>query len=587
MSTAFSTTEQLRVEIKEYIDQNVIFNPLKTGAGSWFDNQENQTFYNLTGYIVVTNQNPEGSPINDIYITFDYTTNITGTPTLHHGRTGTWRGSDPTTNGLALHIPEILNGENSTWIYSINTTNIRPPLNFTASYSAYKALAGDNVTINDTLHNIFDNVTYQSADTCIHQITVTQNALAINFSGTFYNYSFINFSTLGADAGNVSYSANNLTQTWYVLGGGCLDKDDKISISYNVSTPYNIPTSTNYYMINASLEYRINQSISRLRVTDVRGIGAANISFEKQISKPTDPILYGSNVTWNVTGYFSTGTSLNYTLHEATFWVSRRNFNGTFTDPNYVDNDTVDGKRLNISYFPSISINRSGSWQSAIWSFNYTDIPSPIVWMDVNFSITNDGVQLINRSVSQNGDDFYLKEIYLIIGYWLEIEKNLTALGSDIYQIFIDVHNKGNQVTPANSIVTVYDFMPDNFERSSAFVYSSSAWYSTATSNNSIGGAYNGTLFQWALIPGTSLNTSLAAGPGRSANNTWNVTFNVTGVGDYQLLNVFITGLDPQKVDGAGSTRAVVVEEILSRVKSTEGIFAVVAAILLLLGVLL
>ena len=53
------------------------------------------------------------------------------------------------------------------------------------------------------------------------------------------------------------------------------------------------------------------------------------------------------------------------------------------------------------------------------------------------------------------------------------------------------------------------------------------------------------------------------------------------------LLDVFITGLDPQKVDGAGGSGAVIVSEILDRIGSTEGIFAAVASVLLLLGLLL
>jgi len=205
----------------------------------------------------------------------------------------------------------------------------------------------------------------------------------------------------------------------------------------------------------------------------------------------------------------------------------------------------------------------------------------------VNFTIYNDGAQLIDKSVTRQGNDIYIKELYLIIGYWLEVEKNITTIAQDTYHIRIDVHNKGNQVTPAGSIVTIYDFVPSNFALNGSFVYSSSPWYNTSQANTSINGGYNGTLYQWALIPNNIYNTSFAQGPTNNVNTTWSADFNVTGSGDYTLLDVFITGLDPQKVEGAGSTRAVVVSEILDRIKSTEGIFAVVASILLLLGLLL
>ena len=116
-----------------------------------------------------------------------------------------------------------------------------------------------------------------------------------------------------------------------------------------------------------------------------------------------------------------------------------------------------------------------------------------------------------------------------------------------------------------------------------------SPWYTTANTSNPVLGQYNGTLYQFGLIPtGTSgLNTSFAQGPDINENTTWTVEYNVTGIGEYQLMDVFITGLDPQQVDGAGSSKSVIVSEIIDRIKSTEGIFAVVASVLLLLGLLL
>lgn len=94
-------------------------------------------------------------------------------------------------------------------------------------------------------------------------------------------------------------------------------------------------------------------------------------------------------------------------------------------------------------------------------------------------------------------------------------------------------------------------------------------------------------MYQWALLPTNSLNTSFDQGPAVNENTSFVVRYNATGFGDYEVLDVFVTGLDPQLVDGAGSSKAVIVSEVLDRVKSTEGIFAVVASLLLLLGLLL
>jgi len=581
-----STQGQVDVQMDDYVNQVVVYNPLVATTGTWVDANENQTSYNMTGKVTVRNINPNGKTISDIYLSFVNTGNITSTPTLQTGRTGTWVDSTPADGLLVLHIPELRTGENSTWVYNINSTSIRPPLNFTSNYSATKVLAGDNITITDTIENVFDNLPSQT-DTCIYGINITGNALSVNFSNVPQNFTFYSTSTTGFDASNVTYDSINRTQYWDTLAGGCLYKGNSTSISYNMATPYNIPATKSYRMVNTTLIYMLNNSISHISLSDITAVSEANVSFEKKIIGPSDPLLYGSNVTWNVTGYFKTGTNITYNLTHVTFWVSQRNVNGSYTDPNTVDNDTISNVSLNISSNPFVYVNKTAPWASSSWYFNYSDIPSPIVWMDVNFTIANDGVQFVNRSFTQNGNDIYIKELYLIVGYWLEINKNITSIGQDKYHVRIDVHNKGNQVTPADTVVTIYDFVPSNFNLSGSFVYSASPWYSTTHSNNSIIGLYNGTLHQWALLPTNALNTSFAQGPAKNQNTTWSVDYNVTGLGDYTVLDVFITGLDPQQVDGAGSTTAVVVEEILDKINSTEGVFATVASVLLLLGLLL
>lgn len=582
-----ATSQQILIEMKEYVNQETWYNPLKPADGIWRDANENQTQYDLEGYLVVTNTNPDGHTISDVWVSLTNTGNIT-LPVHYQGRNGTFVSNNPASGNLVLHIPELRLGENATFAYSVDNTAIRPVLNFTTSYSDSKLLAGNNITVTDRIHNVFDNYAFQT-DTCIYDINITQVTTPVIFSGIPQDYLYITSSIAGADSGNVVFSGDEKTLYWDALAGACLNKDALTSINYEVSTPLNIPKTTHYPMINTTIRYNLNATISHLRVTDILAISEATIDFEKKITKPSHPTLHGSNVTWNVTGYFNTKTNITYVLKDVTFWVSQRNVNGSYTDPNTIDVDTIDGSNLVTSSSPFVLVNSTTPWSSSSWMFNYSDIPSPIVWMDINFSIENDGTQLINRSVTRNGRDIYIKELYLIIGYWLEINKNITSVGEDMYHVRIDVHNKGNQVTPADTIVTIYDFVPSNYNVTGPMVYSSSPWYLTADANNSIIGPYNGTLFQWGLVPTGlgGLNTSFAAGPALNVNTTWSVDYNVTGFGDYQLLDVFITGLDPQQVDGAGSTKSVVVSEIIDRIKSTEGIFAVVASVLLLLGLLL
>lgn len=580
-----ATQEQIRVDINEYVDQTVLYDPLETGGGIWADANENQSYYNLTGYINVSNQNPNGRTISDIYVSFIDTGNMT-LPTLFSGRNGTFIDSDPASGLLVLHISELAAGEESRWIYSINGSQVRPVLNLTSSYSDSKVLAGTNLTVTDTLQNDFENASYQT-DTCIYNVVLNQTALEVNFSSVLYDFLFEPSSIAGSDSTNVTFDlSTNKTLTWNVFGGGCIFKDDVTDISYLVQTPLNIPSTESYPMVNTSLSYTLNQTISHVRVSDITAISEAELSFEKRIVGPSDPLLFGSNVTWNITGFFNTSTNITYNVTSVSFWVSQRNVNGVYTDPNTRDNDSISNATLQINYVPNALINLSQEWRSNQWLFNYSDLPSPIVWMKTNFTIFDDGTQLINRTFTQNGNDFYIKEIYLIIGYFLEIEKNLTALSSDTYNIRIDVHNKGNQVTPADAVVTIYDFIPEDFNYTS-FVFSSSPWYTTTTANNTVNGTLNGTLVQWGLLPTNTLNTSFAQGPVENENTTWSVEYNVTGLGDYTLLDVFVTGLDPQQVDGAGTTQTTIVTEVVDRLRSTEGIFAAIASVLLLIGLLL
>jgi hypothetical protein len=584
-SSAIFASEQIRVDLIEEVNQKVIYNPLSgdTSSGIWAGINENQSEYSLTGFVIVTNKNPNKT-LSDIYISLVDTTNIT-LPTFVEGRPGVFIGNDTSSNILILHIPELNPGENSTWQFNGNVSNIIPPLNITTNYSNSKLLAGDSLTITDTILNEIDNSTF--SDTCINNIILIQKTTPVDFAGTFYNFTFNTSKAItGTDGSNATFD-NNQQQTWSLRNNGCLNKTESESITYDIISPYNIPASTDYIMSNTTFQYDINHSLSSLSVGDIKVISEAKVSFEKAITGASDPLLYGSNVTWNVTGQFSSGLNITYNLTAVTLWVSQRNVNGSFTDLNTIDNDTISNASLIINYAPNFLVNATTPWSSSGWQFNYSDLPSPIVWMDVNYTIADDGAQLIDRSVSREGNDIYIKELYLIVGYWLEINKNISALSEDKYHIRIDVHNKGNQVTPGGSIVTIYDFIPSNFAINGSFNFSTSGWYSTIGSNNSIVGEYNGTLHQWALTPTNVLNTSLAQGPGFNVNTTWSVDYNVTGTGDYTLLDVFVTGLDPQKVDGAGGSSSVIVSEILDRIGSVEGIFAAVASVLLLLGLLL
>ena len=574
--------EQIRVDITEFVNQSISYNPLTAGSGLWTDEYEVSNDLEIVGYINISNMNQNGVTISDLYVTLDNVSRTT-TPLLYEGREGTISLSNDLKNYI-IHIPELKFGENSIWQYSVNETISRPPLNVSTKYSQSKILAGESITVTDMIINVFDMPSYNS-ESCIYGIRYNQTTVPVNFSNLFYNFSFNKSTLVASDDSAYSNFTSSQNMYWDVRNGECLNFDEKEQINYTISAPFNIPKTSHYNMTNSILSYTLNSTISHLRVDDVIGVSEGiKIKEEKKIVEPSDTINYGSNVTWNATGYLESSTDITYKLNSFTMWVAKRE--GIAGDPNTIDNDTISNVSLLYELTPNMIVNKTLPFVAPSWFFNYSDLPTPILYSKADFTIANDGAQLINRTFTRNQNEVYIKELYLIMGYWLDIEKNISAAqDKDTYTIRIDVHNKGNQVTPGNAIVTVYDFVPSEFEVVGSMNYQLSSWYDTASGNNTVSGdEYNGTLYQWGIIPMNVQNTSLAQGPDKNENTTWSVEFNVTGDGDYDLLDVFITGLDPQKVDGASASKQVFVTEFVNKFRSTEGIFAAIAGLMLILG---
>lgn len=527
----------------------------------------------VSGKIIVKNVNPTET-VSDIYVFFDNSSNVLNA-TYFSGILGevvNWNS-----NSFGLHISQLRPGNVSVWNYSISSS-ISSPLNFSTSYSVGKVLTGEIFRITDVVSNEFSNASYQQ-NTCIYDIKLKQTTKYAGNS-SFDRFLFLPATTGGTDMGNVVYSGGNSVQDWNVLSGGCLDKGLNRNIFYNVSTPSNIFGNKNYNISESVLSFKLNETISHLRVKSIEAVGDANLTLSKKILKPSHPTLYGTNVTWQVNGSFETDSSLSYTLKRSTFWVSRRNVDGLYTNLSKVDVDGISGANLVTSFSPNYVVNSTQFWYSSNWLFNYSDVPSPITWFNVSFIVANDGIQLVNKSLSNSGNSTYYKHIVIISGYLLEISKNVTSVGVDTYNVKINVFNKGSQITPSGSIVTVYDFIPDNFILSSGFVYSSSPWYSTTGANNSISGTLEGNLQQWALVPNNALNSSFDKGPIKTNTNSWSVEYNITGQGDYENLDVFITGLDPQAVEGAGAASSIIINDNFFELDLLETLFAVVSGIL-------
>ena len=131
-------------------------------------------------------------------------------------------------------------------------------------------------------------------------------------------------------------------------------------------------------------------------------------------------------------------------------------------------------------------------------------------------------------------------------------------------------------------------FFLTSFNLTSSFAYSASTWYSTSVANETLNDpVYNGTMFQFGLLPATNpYDSSLAAyGSGPNANNTWTVEYNISGSGEFNFDDLFLSGVDPLNVQEVGATKALSVESIYGMISAKfeyvlVGV-AVVASVLL------
>ena len=566
------------VVVSENVYEYTTYNPNVAGSGTYFDPNENESAYTLTGNITITNTHSTES-VNNVVLNLS-STNIYSLA-FSTGATGYVTLVDTLNNYSIITVPDLAAGASSTFTYSINTSNIAPPLNLTTSYADTKVFAGLPMTVTDNLQNTMNSGVYPV--NCIYSINITQNAMTANVNGTSYNFTFDSTSEAGSDATNVTFDALNRTLTWNVWGGGCFNSANTTDINYAVLSPATIPVAGDYGIVNSTIRYSVNTSISLLRVSSINAILDVDPEFQKYLNNT----LSGDNATWRVSAAVNNPTNISINLTEVTLWVSQRNGTGTgFTNPSIIENDTITGTPSQITLTPNFLLNSStGNWNNtgSEWYFNSTFSSSPIVWMNLQNNIINDGIQLTNRSITYGDNSIYVKELYVATGYWLQVTKNITRLAEGNYSILVTVLNRGTSPTPTGQAVMVYNFIPNTFNLTSSFIYSSSTWYSTSVANETLNDPiYNGTMFQFGLLSATNpFDSSLAAyGSGPNANNTWTVEYNISGSGEFNFEDLFLSGVDPLNVQEVGATKALSVESIYGMISAKfEYVLVGVAAV--------
>lgn len=496
---------------------------------------------------IINVSNPNNETVFDIYISF---TNTAGLSTNFTWDASTKFGNQ--TSGapggiIVVHIPELRQGNYSTFTYNISCMGKNPQVDINTTYTnldhghSNKVLAGKNWSVTQKIGNA------NTAGLNITNINITIVAQNVTWNTSLFSFSLESLDATG-DFANVGNTASSVWW-WWAPNGGELGPSDNVNISYTVKSPDSVPFTATYQALSENLQYQVNYLLSNLTIVDINASAEIDFDFDKQIVQPADNT-ESHNVTWQIDPYIRVPVNITYDLSLVTLWVTQ-DMNPT--------NDTgpTTWGRLETNYTPGSEINITTPWSGAGWLFNYTDganssYPPPIVWMDPQWLISHRYSQIVNFTQTRSGNDLYLKYIYVVHGYWLEIDKNITNIGEDLYQVDIYVQNIGNGWTPQYTYVTVYDFIPDDY---ASWDHSIACPGTQCTTQAISSGDYQGTAYRYNIPWKGTMNSSLGPKNGPDAttwqNYSWNVSYKVNGSGPYRVTELYVVGLDPLKVDGA------------------------------------
>lgn len=481
---------------------------------------------------------------------------------------------------IVFHVPELRQDDYTSFVYNMSCMGKEPPVTITTQYANdfhpdinRKVLAGYKWTLNQTVAN--NNIGGKD----ISNLNITMSSQAVNWNTSKYWFNFSGL-TPGGDSGNVQEVNNKYW--WWAPSSGNLVWGDNVSIKFNMTAPYSVPFSATYMALLENVTYEVNYLLTNLSLESINASADIVPDFEKRIYKPADNE-NNHNVTWEIRPYISTDENITYDLHKVTLWVTHDMNPQNYTGLNKTYNGTPYLERINMSDPWGTETDPEDEWH-----FNYTDgsnatNPPPIVWIEPEWLITNKYGQILNFTKTISGEDLYMKYIYVVNGYWLQINKNVTNIGEGQYRINTTVQNIGNGWTPEYEEVTVYDFVPKEFE-----AYDFTVLPPKNETVGTTGSDYQGQAYVWDIPWKDDKNSSLGPMRGPNAtgydNYTWSVAYTVNGSGQYKVTELYVVGLDPQKVDGAFASPIITV---ISSIQShtNEVIYISIIAFLIVLNV--
>ncbi len=470
----------------------------------------------------------------------------------------------PNDNYVIVSIPELRTDEYSVFTYNA-TSEVDPPLNITTDYIheyRTKVLANECFNVSQNATNDFA----QGHD--LHNVEIQMDLDSVTWNDSVFNFTFDWLSPTG-DYENVDNSSNR-SWTWTV-NDGFVAHGDTFGINFSVCAPTTVPNSSTYRFLEETLRYETNNTLTGVDITEILARGDLRFNMTKRIDRPADEE-ENRIVTWETEPSVATSNEIQFNLTKVSLWVSENE------DPNAMTN-------LKHRYFPDTLVDVENRWNSYLsmgerWYFNYTDgshpdAPPPIIWTIPYYHIAHVDDQIITLFQTQSGDDFYSKYIYVISGYWLEIEKNVTNIGEDEYNISLNVWNIGPGYTPRDLTVTIYDFVPENFDVTE--------WGDPIFDESQVvSGSFDGTAYLWNVPPErTPQNASFA--PAGDEYSTWNTSYIVEGTGDYTISDLYIVGLDPRLVDGGPASEVISVMSSMAS-ESTEAVYVMIVLALVIIN---
>ncbi|MFP4117345.1 MAG: hypothetical protein ACLFTR_00315 [Candidatus Woesearchaeota archaeon] len=470
----------------------------------------------------------------------------------------------PNDDYVIVSIPELAPGNYSVFTYNA-TSEVDPPLNISTDYIheyRTKVLSNECFNVSQNATNDFE----QGHD--LYDVNVQMDLDSVVWNDSEFNFTFDWLSPTG-DYQNVDNSSN---RSWnWTVNDGYIAHGDTYGINFSVCAPQTVPNSSTYRFLEETLSYETNETITGVNITNIMARADLRFNMTKRIDKPADDE-ENRIVTWETEPTVAVSNDVKYNLTKVSLWVSENE------DPNSMT-------ELKERYFPATYVNESDKWNSwdsmgERWYFNYTDgshedAPPPIIWTIPYYHIADTEEQITTLFQTKSGDDFYSKYIYVISGYWLEIEKNVTNIGEDEYNVTLNVWNIGPGYTPRNLTVTIYDFVPENF--------AVTTWGDPSfDAEQPVSGSFDGTAYLWNVPPErTPQNASFA--PAGENYSTWNTSYIVEGSGDYTVSDLYVVGLDPRLVDGGHSSEIISVMSSMAS-ESTEAVYVMIVLALVIIN---